>query len=353
MKLFKIGIFIFSIFIASFSAVQCAHASDSNSAVALVYHHVSSETPPSTSISPQKFEEHLQYLSENHKVISLDELLKHIKNKSIPDKSVVITFDDGYRNIKENGHPLLQKYQFPYTIFVNPVDVGKGSKMTWQELRELQAEGVTIGNHFWEHRHMLDQRGFDNQESWLSEMEVLLIAAQKSLKENLGIDNRYFAYPYGEFNQNLASLMEKHNLVAFAQHSGAIGINSPLTALPRFPAASIYSNLNTLKTKLASLAMPILSMEKRNFDYKGQIAPAFWWQLDTQDFHPKQFACYYNGERLTPAWEENKVSIEFGSMVGAGRHKINCTAPSKGNKGRFYWLSSPWFVSNSDGSWRE
>ncbi|MFM9776363.1 polysaccharide deacetylase family protein, partial [Streptomyces galilaeus] len=74
------------------------------------------------SISANTFTEHLSYLQQHDfKVIPLNELLTALQaGRSLPDKTVSITFDDGYNNNYEQAAPILEKFNFPYTIFVNP-----------------------------------------------------------------------------------------------------------------------------------------------------------------------------------------------------------------------------------------
>ena len=99
-------------------------------AVILQYHHVSDSTPASTSISPKQFEVHLQYLKDNNfKVVVLSELIEGIKNQqTLPDKSVAITFDDAYIDVLTQAKPILDKFSFPYTIFVNPGIINRNEK---------------------------------------------------------------------------------------------------------------------------------------------------------------------------------------------------------------------------------
>ncbi len=324
-----------------------------NSATILIYHHVSDKTPPSTSISPEKFAEHMQFLSQNHTVIALPELVAILQaGDPLPDKAVAITFDDGFRNILENGDPILQQYQFPYTIFINPFDVGEGSKMTWEELANLGKRNVTIANHFWDHRHMLDMRGFDDEAAWLEETKALIIKAESSIEKHLGQNHQFIAYPFGEYDLRLQKLLRELGYVGFAQHSGAVGAYTDWTAVPRFPAAGIYSNLRTLRTKLASLNMPILdnSQQKVAFWQKPEEI-SFRIRLKQDDLRLSQVGCFYQGNPMPVEVEGDSFQVSVTESLKLGRSRVNCTAPSKSKPGRFYWHSQPWFIARPDGSW--
>ncbi|MEE4216513.1 MAG: polysaccharide deacetylase family protein, partial [Xanthomonadales bacterium] len=107
----------------------------SQAAVVLQYHHVSDETPASTSTSPERFAMHLDYLEEaGFKIVPLQELADTLRTREpLPDKTAAITFDDGYISIFQAARPLLEKKGWPYTVFVNtePHDQRKPLFMSW------------------------------------------------------------------------------------------------------------------------------------------------------------------------------------------------------------------------------
>ena len=86
----------------------CLHIT-SFATVILQYHHVSESTPASTSTTPEQFAKHMRYLADNNfTVVALSTLMDAIKQQQIlPDKTVVITFDDAYLDILQNGKPIL------------------------------------------------------------------------------------------------------------------------------------------------------------------------------------------------------------------------------------------------------
>lgn len=119
-------------------------------AVILQYHHVSEKLPAVTSVSEATFRQHLNFLkSEQFSVIALDELIQQLQaGKTLPPKTVAITFDDGYLNNMEAAAPVLEQFGYPYTIFVNPklIDEKKGYVMSWEQLRQLSKRGALIAN---------------------------------------------------------------------------------------------------------------------------------------------------------------------------------------------------------------
>ncbi len=105
----------------------------------LLYHRVANlETDPQLlSVSPEHFAGQLEYLSDHYTLISLSALGRAIEAKKIPDKSVVITFDDGYADNFLNAKPILEKYAIPATVFVASGYVGSNREFWWDELERL------------------------------------------------------------------------------------------------------------------------------------------------------------------------------------------------------------------------
>ena len=82
------------------------------------------------------FRSHLEYLKRHYHVISLDQLVDHYsRGTSIPDRSVVITIDDGYRSVYTLAYPLLKEYGFPATVFL-PTDFVEKRELLWPDRLE-------------------------------------------------------------------------------------------------------------------------------------------------------------------------------------------------------------------------
>ncbi|GAA0854990.1 polysaccharide deacetylase family protein [Aliiglaciecola litoralis] len=319
--------------------------------VILMYHHVSDQTPPSTSISAENFAKHMQYLAENHNVVSLPKLIESLKTSSpLPGKAVAITFDDGYQNIAQNAHPILRKHGFPYTIFINPDVIGNESQqLSWEEVAELQKEGVTFANHTSKHKHLLLG---SEQDDWLDATLKDIEHAEAVLHEKTGHSHKLLAYPYGEYNQALSEAIQERGYIGFGQHSGAVSSNSNFGALPRFPAAGIYANLDTLKVKLNSLDMPVIAtkIQQPQLTFADR-QPTQTVTIETSDILSNQLACYFEGQQISTQWQQSSFTFSFEKPLSVGRSRVNCTAPSQRHQGRFYWFSQPWFVPTEDHQW--
>jgi len=325
--------------------------------VILQYHHVSDTMPAVTSISPADFEAHMKHLKQNKfNVIPLSKMLSQLrKGEILLDNTIAITFDDGYKNNYTTAAPILEKYNFPYTIFVNPkmIDEKKSYVMTWQQIRKLTKKGATIANHSAEHLYLHHQLENEALAQWQNRIKQDLIQSEERIAQETGHNYKYLAYPYGEFNHELQNIIKELGFIGIGQHSGAVGINSDFSRLPRFPASGIYANLKTLKTKLKSLPFNIIKLT--NSESVTRFSkPSLTMKLEIKDFNKSQFACYVSGQgKANIKWLDNKSvkqtikkSVEISPIkdLGKGRSRYNCTAPSISKKGHFYWFSQPWVI---------
>lgn len=317
-----------------------------NQLTILLYHHIDTETPAATSTTPEQFEQHLEYLHHNgFQVLDLAEALEKIKNGvALPDKSVAITFDDGYESIFNHAWPLLKQYKMPFTVFIStePIDKKYASMMNWQQIKTLHDNRVTIANHTQTHAHLL---GLDRQ---AARREIDL--SQNRLKTMLKSNTKLFAYPYGEYGLGIAHYLKENQYWALTQFSGPASQFSSAQALPRFSMSGSYASMKQFELKVNSLAMPVT--DQNSYD-PVHSKPNREYQLNfsTLPFQPSQFNCFFNGEAIKNIkWSEKSVAITLSVNPPEGRSRINCTAPDKYSS-RYYWHSLPIFTQPASGTW--
>ncbi|RDV24913.1 polysaccharide deacetylase [Alteromonas aestuariivivens] len=348
-------VFVISLLLLCLSFVSHASQTPPNGAVILLYHHVSDSTPSSTSVSPLQFAEHMKYVNTHYNVKPLNDVILALQNgeKLNPD-TVVITFDDGYRNILDNAHPILRQYGFPYTVFINPNEIGqRHNQLSWEQVNLMQQQGVSFANHTLDHLHMLERGEDEQEEDWLNRVWENVEQAEAQLLQHTGHSLKFLAFPFGEYNLALAGRLREKGYIGFAQHSGAIGPHSDFSALPRFAAAGPYAKLETLKTKIASLPMPVISSNFPDPQLPaGNPVPGnITLTLSGTDPDLTRANCYFAGRQITPQSTANTLSFSVESRLRAGRSRVNCTAPSKSQGGRYYWYSQPFFVADKDGKY--
>lgn len=328
-------------------------AKSSLSAVVLQYHHVSAETPASTSIDPKLFAEHLNYLAEHeYQVWPLLRLVEKLKaNEPLPDKVVVITFDDAYQSIYQHAFPLLKARSWPFTVFVatDAVDHGDRPYMSWQQLRELNDHGGTIANHSRTHSHFVRRRPSESSKAWMKRIEAEIVYADQRIQSELNEAPKLLAYPYGEYTSEIMLLVARLGFVAFGQQSGAIDARMDLRSLPRFPMTNQFGAMEQFKTKVASLALPIekISPSSRIID-QNTLAQGLSIRFANIN---QAVTCYLSGVgRVSLNQQKSTVVLPQIPKLPAGRSRINCTAPSA-QPGRFHWASYFWMKPLDDGNW--
>ena len=156
------------------------------------------------------------------KVVPLAEL---IAKPQIPnDNRVAITFDDAFNNLLGVAIPTLNDYGWPYTIFVATEFVGQNSYLSWDQLRDMEQNGGSIGNHTHSHLHMVRKLEGESHAEWLTRLEEEITRSQSLLEANLRNPQNHFACPYGEYNLEILELIDRLGFIGFGQQSGAIGI---------------------------------------------------------------------------------------------------------------------------------
>ena len=334
----------YSIVIATLSASMLIQAQDY--LPVLQYHHVSISSPKSTSVTPEQFTEQMNYLqSAGFQVVDLRSALDDLRdNKPLPEKAVAITFDDAYRNIYQAGFPILKERHFPFTVFINtePVERKSRSFLTWDQMKEMEAFGGVFANHTISHPYMLRKEKGESDEAWLSRMNNEVDTVEGLLVKNLGHSPKMLAYPYGESNDTIRTMMKEKGIIAFGQQSGVVNADSDFENLPRFPASGAYAKLSTLKTKLNAKPMPLLS-DKAGGDFATDDPVSLSLTFKQGKYRLKDLVCYVSGQgKATLDWvSDSEVVATASKAFNTGRGRINCTMPDRSGR-QYYWYSNVW-----------
>jgi peptidoglycan/xylan/chitin deacetylase (PgdA/CDA1 family) len=171
----------------------------------LMYHYISyspwkdDKIRIGLSTPPYYLEQQLQLLQDNgYATISLDDMVNVMAGKmKLPDKPVILTFDDGYADFYQNAYPLLTKYHAKGIVFVITQLIGKEGYLTWPQIEEMaKTDNIMIGSHTLNHLALT----YVNKDILIKE----LTQSKAILEEHLGKSVRWFAYPYGDYNKKVA-----------------------------------------------------------------------------------------------------------------------------------------------------
>ncbi len=179
----------------------------------LMYHYLS--IPPADadiyrqdlSVSPDLFAAHLDRLSEEgYTTISLYDLMRHLNaGTALPEKPVIITFDDGYRDNYENAFPLLKARKMTATFFVvtDFIDEERPAYLSWDMVREMLAGGMSIESHGRNHVSLADKD--TDYLVWQA------LGSMETIEFELGQRPRFVSYPAGEYDQRTIAVFESAN----------------------------------------------------------------------------------------------------------------------------------------------
>jgi peptidoglycan/xylan/chitin deacetylase (PgdA/CDA1 family) len=178
-----------------------------------MYHYISD--PPADadiyrvdlSVSPSRFESHLKYLKENgYQAITLDELLDFLTTgKPLPERPVILTFDDGYADSYTNAFPLLQKYDMigHFFIITDFVNEKRAEYMTWPQIEAMSAAGQRFGSHSRDHP---DLKG--------KPVDYLVwqaLGGMEAIQEHVGYHPRWIIYPSGSYDAQTKAVYKSAN----------------------------------------------------------------------------------------------------------------------------------------------
>ena len=312
-------------------------------AVIVMYHRFGESRYPSTNTTIEQFEEHIQELrSGPYTVLPVPQIIDALRRgKPLPDGAVGISIDDAFLSVYREGWPRLKKAGLPFTLFVatDAVDRNASGYMNWDQIRELQAAGVIIGNHTASHLHMTAVDETRNRDE--------LVRSNKRFEEEIGKRPTLFAYPYGESSLAVQQLVEKIGLeAAFGQHSGAIGSGGGDFDLPRFAMNEKYGELSRFKLAVNTLPLPVTDITPAD-PLVGEInPPAIGFTLTEPLKGINRLDCFssHAGRARIKRLGETRIEVQVDEAFPKGRTRVNCTFPAGG--GRWRWFGRQFYKAN-------
>jgi peptidoglycan/xylan/chitin deacetylase (PgdA/CDA1 family) len=226
--------------------------------VILGYHRIvnAGETQFRFDVTEKQFRQQLDFLKRsNYKAISIESYKKAIENKNqILDKSVIITFDDGYKN--DEALKILREYQVPATFFVVTKEFNapfsRFKKLTLQDIKDIDADPLfSVYSHGETHVNLTNITP--------EKLYIELYDSRKFLEDNLGGTRDIIAYPYGAYNSKIRSVVSRYYSLGF----GVIGNYKDILNQPRYligysstpDIVTFRKRLNSILLKKRNLAM--------------------------------------------------------------------------------------------------
>jgi len=220
---------------------------NSKSIPVLYYHSIDYEKGNELRIPKEKFREQMKYLKDTgYTTLTLNELYNFLAyNKPVPDKSVVITFDDGYKDNYENAFPILKEFGFRATVFMITSSINNDKNfLTSSQLKQMDSYGIDIESHTVNH-NKLDGLTCDKQIQTLKDSKEFL---EKLLNKKI----KYIAYPYGKWNENaIKALKTEGYSMSFTTVGGWANKDQGIYTLRRVYVSERYG-MNEFKRRLTN-----------------------------------------------------------------------------------------------------
>ncbi|ANU10168.1 hypothetical protein A1A1_12662 [Planococcus antarcticus DSM 14505] len=239
----------------------------------LMYHILIPGKNDSVSIDPVRFKEQMLALrSAGYTSITENDLLSHLEQGTVlPEKPVLITFDDGYISNYTEAFPVLKELDMKASIYViasrifenDGFTAGEYEKISWQQAREM-AGTISIQSHTWDsHSKRPDYQGrsrgliaspididtkLETQKEFEDRVYTDLAASKKAIEKNVGTKVTALSYPYGDYTADTIRLAKKAGYkMAFTVRSGVNFSNSAPFELTRTTANGSYSGNQLIK----------------------------------------------------------------------------------------------------------
>jgi peptidoglycan/xylan/chitin deacetylase (PgdA/CDA1 family) len=199
----------------------------------LIYHQVDAGNGQEMDIGGDDFEKQMRWLASTGAVRPLEDVLANLDST---EPAYVITFDDGYTDMYENGFPLLRELGLPFTLYLTtaPMETGRplredgfSAPCTWDQVEEMVGSGlVTMGAHTHTHadlRHISED-----------EIEHEVGTSNQIIEQRTGLKAQHFTYPWGYWTEAADRVMRRHYRSATVAGCETTRFASPF-AIPRLP----------------------------------------------------------------------------------------------------------------------
>lgn len=176
----------------------------------LVYHSMAPHGPNQSAmqryydVAPEAFLKQMQYLKDaGYTVISLDYLADALSETiNLPPKSVVITFDDGWRSQYSYAFPVLKKFGYTATFFIFTNAIDSNYFLTWDQVRLMNNAGMQIGGHTESHPYLPDIHD-------TAQLRDEIIGGKRIIEDQIHQKIYTFAYPFGHYSDTIISVVKE------------------------------------------------------------------------------------------------------------------------------------------------
>ncbi len=334
--IYKKAYYLFFCIFCLFLFINTSDANNiKNSAVVFMYHKFDVAKYPSTNIKKEQFQSHIEeFTKSKYNILPLNYIVDTIINDGeLPKNTIGVSVDDADESFINIAWPIFKENKIPVTLFVNTSTIVENNKnyLSWDQIRQLKKEGVTIGAHSHTHSHMPTLS--------IEEIKEEIEKSNKIFLRELGEIPLLFAYPYGEADERIFNIIKDYKYkVAFGQHSGVINETSNLYYLPRFSLNEKYGNIDRVKFAANTKGLGVYDFIPSNPSV-SENPPFIGFSLLDQSL-AKSINCFIfdnNGQVEKEIFKFNeRIEIRLKRKLNKGRSRLNCTAIDKNNNWRWF-----------------
>jgi len=317
-----------------------ADAPTGNSAVVFAYDRFGEDQNPSLSIRLDQFESHLDELTDgDYEVLPLPRILEALRTgKPLPDRAVAITIDEASRSAYTEAWPRLKAAGLPFTLFVatDAVDRGSPAHMTWSEIRQMAAAGVTIGGLGGSTQSLVPRTA--------AEVAAELRRMSDRFQAELGQRPTILAYPQGEYSLAVRKVVAEQGFVAaFGQQSGVLHPQADPFGLPRFLMNETYGSVDRFQLAANALPLPVSDLTPDD-PLLTVNPPPLGFTISDSVGDSSKLACFAAGQGRTALERisDDRVEVRIKDAFPPGRARVNCTLPAP--DGRWRWLGVQFLI---------
>lgn len=242
----------------------------------LCYHNLTDSPRSDYDVKPADFTAQMQVLKDGgYGVISCRQLADYLGNvEDLPEKSVVISFDDGWKSVLTTAKPILDQFGFKPVLFVNPVSIGGKNYLSWQDLKALMQAGYEIDSHTTTHANLTKKPKSQSLAEFQDSVREEIEKSYNVIAEELGQAPVALAYPFGNYDEFvMRTTKEIGYRLGLSIDPGAIDKQSDPWALPRkmvVNGTSLKTFQQTLETEPLHLTgmQPALGTRVKSRQYK-------------------------------------------------------------------------------------
>jgi peptidoglycan/xylan/chitin deacetylase (PgdA/CDA1 family) len=214
-----------------------------NIRVPIITYHSIDDSGSVVSTSPAVFRRQIKYLSDaGYTSITLKNLISTLKSgNDFPDKPVVLTFDDGFKNFHSHAFPALSEHNLSATVFLvtdfcgkyndwngNPPELPRSELLSWPEIKMLSDSGIEFGSHTRTHP--------DLTQLSREQAEAEIVSSKAAIEDAVGREAATFAYPFGRYNAPVREIAAANFDACCSVALGKMTKKSDLSSLERIDA---------------------------------------------------------------------------------------------------------------------